>query len=130
MANWHFVVSFIGFNILYFPMFFLYDMPRRIYTYQSLPSWNTLNLISTIGAFIFAGAQILLLANIIYTMRGGKIAPPNPWGATTPEWVPVITGASHGAGGMPGWLDVPWERRAQSTTRDIRARGRSGSAPG
>jgi len=106
MANWHFVLSFVGFNVLYFPMFFLYDMPRRIYTYQSLPSWNTLNLISTVGAFIFAGAQILLLLNIIYVWRGGKISPPNPWGATTPEWVPIITGASHGAaasaGSMPG----------------------------
>jgi cytochrome c oxidase subunit I+III len=102
MAKWHFIISFIGFNILYFPMFFLYDMPRRIYTYQSLPSWNTLNLISTVGAFIFAGAQILLLANIIYVMRGGKIAPPNPWGATTPEWVPMITGASHGASSTAG----------------------------
>ncbi len=99
MANWHFVVSFIGFNILYFPMFFLYDMPRRIYTYQSIPSWNTLNLISTVGAFIFAGAQVLLLANIIWTARKGPIAPPNPWSATTPEWVPTIVGASHGAAG-------------------------------
>jgi len=104
MANWHFIVSFIGFNILYFPMFFLYDMPRRIYTYQPLPSWDLFNLISTIGAFIFALAQILLLANIIWTLRGGKIAPPNPWGATTPEWVPIITGASHGAVAATGAL--------------------------
>ena len=106
MANWHFITSFIGFNVLYFPMFFLYDMPRRIYTYQPLPSWDLFNLISTAGAFIFSAAQILLLLNIIYTLRGGKIAPPNPWGATTPEWVPIITGASHGAGyasgSMPG----------------------------
>ena len=72
MANWHFTISFIGFNVLYFPMFFLYDMPRRIYTYQSLPSWNTLNLVSTIGGFIFAAAQILLLANIIWTARKGR----------------------------------------------------------
>ncbi len=102
MANWHFITSFIGFNVLYFPMFFLYDMPRRIYTYQSLPSWNTLNLISTVGAFIFAASQIFLLANIVWTLRGGKISPPNPWGATTPEWVPVITGASHGAAASTG----------------------------
>ncbi|HYW81680.1 MAG TPA: cbb3-type cytochrome c oxidase subunit I, partial [Spirochaetia bacterium] len=102
MANWHFITSFIGFNILYFPMFFLYDMPRRIYTYQSLPSWNTLNLISTVGAFIFAASQIFLLANIVWTLRAGKISPPNPWGATTPEWVPVITGASHGAAASTG----------------------------
>jgi cytochrome c oxidase subunit I+III len=102
MANWHFITSFIGFNVLYFPMFFLYDMPRRIYTYQSLPSWNTMNLISTVGAFIFAASQIFLLANIVWTLRAGKISPPNPWGATTPEWVPIITGASHGASASAG----------------------------
>ncbi|MDA4118290.1 MAG: cbb3-type cytochrome c oxidase subunit I [Thaumarchaeota archaeon] len=97
MALWHFILSFIGFNVLYFPMFFLYDMPRRIYTYQSLPSWDLFNLISTVGAFIFALAQVLLLANIYYTLRKGQISPPNPWGATTPEWMPMIIGASHGA---------------------------------
>ena len=94
LAKVHFVVSFVGFNILYFPMFFLYDMPRRIYTYQSLASWNLLNEVATIGAFIFAFAQVLLIANLVYTMWRGRISPPNPWGATTLEWVPTIMGAS------------------------------------
>src|SRR5450759_797213 len=87
-------------------MFFLYDMPRRIYTYQPLPSWDLFNLISTVGAFIFSAAQILLLLNIIWTLRFGKISPPNPWGATTPEWVPIITGASHGTGYATGSASV------------------------
>src|SRR5271169_579489 len=60
LAMSHFILSFIGFNVLYFPMFFLYEMPRRIYTYQSIPLWNEMNFIATIGAYIFAGAQILL----------------------------------------------------------------------
>jgi cytochrome c oxidase subunit I+III len=94
MAKAHFIISFVGFNILYFPMFFLYDMPRRIYTYQSIPSWNTLNMISTIGAFIFAGAQVLLILNLVYTLRSGAVAPVNPWGATGLEWTPTIMGAS------------------------------------
>jgi cytochrome c oxidase subunit I+III len=94
MAKAHFIISFIGFNILYFPMFFLYDMPRRIYTYQSFPSWNMLNLISTMGAFIFAGAQVLLILNLVYTVRSGAVAPVNPWGATGLEWTPTIMGAS------------------------------------
>jgi cytochrome c oxidase subunit I+III len=99
LANWHFILSFIGFNVLYFPMFFLYEMPRRIYTYQSIPLWNEMNFIATIGAYIFAGAQVLLAANLVWTVRGGKIAPPNPWGATGLEWTPQIMGASdaHGA---------------------------------
>src|SRR6059036_4015545 len=36
VAKVHFVVSFIGFNILYFPMFLLLDMPRRIQTYAPI----------------------------------------------------------------------------------------------
>jgi cytochrome c oxidase subunit I+III len=94
MARLHFIISFIGFNVLYFPMFFLYEMPRRIYTYQSIPSWNTLNMISTIGGFIFAGAQVLLVLNLVYTLRSGTIAPANPWGATGLEWTPAVVGAS------------------------------------
>ena len=105
MAKAHFVISFIGFNVLYFPQFFLYDMPRRIYTYQSIPSWNTLNMISTIGAFVFALAQILLVLNLISTVRGGPIAPANPWGATGLEWTPTIMGASGGHAAAPGAMD-------------------------
>ena len=94
MAKFHFILSFIGFNVLYFPMFFLYEMPRRVYTYQSIPSWNLMNMIATIGAFIFALAQVLLILNLVYTVRGGRIAPANPWGATGLEWTPSIIGAS------------------------------------
>jgi cytochrome c oxidase subunit I+III len=101
LALWHFILSFIGFNVLYFPMFFLYEMPRRIYTYQSIPLWNEMNFIATIGAYIFAGAQILLVLNLIYTVRGGKISPPNPWGATGLEWTPHVMGASNDHAAMP-----------------------------
>jgi cytochrome c oxidase subunit I+III len=96
MAKAHFLISFVGFNVLYFPMFFLYDMPRRIYTYQSLASWNELNFIATIGGFIFAFAQVLLVLNLVYTLRSGATAPVNPWGATGLEWTPSIMGASGG----------------------------------
>jgi hypothetical protein len=76
-------------------------MPRRIYTYQSIPSWNMLNMISTIGAFVFALAQVLLVLNLVYTVRSGAVAPVNPWGATGLEWTPTIMGAS-GAHDAPG----------------------------
>jgi cytochrome c oxidase subunit I+III len=96
LAKVHFAVSFIGFNILYFPMFFLYEMPRRIYTYQALPDWGLLNSIATVGAFIFAVAQILLVVNIVNTTWRGRLSVPNPWGGTTLEWAPSIMGASQG----------------------------------
>jgi len=82
----HFVLSFIGFNLLYFPMFFLTDMPRRVYTYTADTGWAGLNQVATVGAFIFALAQICLIINLVSTLRGGPIAPRNPWGAETLEW--------------------------------------------
>jgi cytochrome c oxidase subunit I+III len=90
----HFIISFIGFNMLYFPMFFLYEMPRRIYTYTPDTGWGSLNLMASIGGLIFAGAQILFIANLIYTLKSGSLASPNPWGATTLEWAVGISGGS------------------------------------
>src|SRR5437870_11006447 len=60
MARIHFVFSFIGFNILYFPMFLLLDMPRRIATYTPDTGWGLLNFSATVGGFILRVSQLLL----------------------------------------------------------------------
>jgi cytochrome c oxidase subunit I+III len=88
----HFILSFVGFNMLYFPMFLLLDMPRRIYTYQAATGWAPLNLIASVGGFIFAFAQFLLIANLIYAVRGGFPSLPNPWNSLAPEWGVAIPG--------------------------------------
>jgi cytochrome c oxidase subunit I+III len=93
----HFVISFIGFNIAYFPMFFLYDMPRRIFTYD-VPSWAMPNYIATIGAYIFGGIQVLFVANLALSIMRGTPAPPNPWGAVTAEWEPEPLVEGEGGG--------------------------------
>src|SRR3989475_325390 len=82
----HFIASFVGFNILYFPMFLLLDMPRRIDTYAPNTGWATLNLMSTVGGFIFGLAQILLFVNLFASLRRGSPSGPNPWEAWTLEW--------------------------------------------
>jgi cytochrome c oxidase subunit I+III len=87
LGKLHFVLSMISFNLLYFPMFFLMDMPRRIVTYN-VPSWALPNLLATIGAYIFGAVQFILVANFIQSMRNGPPAPANPWDADTPEWEP------------------------------------------
>ncbi len=86
LAKIHFIVSFIGFNILYFPMFLLLDMPRRIATYAPDTGWAALNLMSTVGGFIFGLAQILLFVNLFASLRRGAVSGPNPWEAWTLEW--------------------------------------------
>ncbi len=84
MARIHFILSFIGFNVLYFPMFLLLDMPRRIFTYP--PRLAELNSIATIGAFVFGLAQILLFVNIWRSYKVGRPAGSNPWEGWTLEW--------------------------------------------
>jgi len=86
LARVHFGISFIGFNILYFPQFLLLDMPRRIATYSAATGWGPLNLLSTVGGFIFGGAQLLLFVNLFLSQRRGSTSGPNPWDAWTLEW--------------------------------------------
>ncbi|MEK6920169.1 MAG: cbb3-type cytochrome c oxidase subunit I, partial [Thermoproteota archaeon] len=86
MARIHFILSFIGFNVLYFPMFLLLDMPRRIFTYPPETGWGGLNSISTVGAFVFGLAQILLFVNIWRSRKLGTPVGPNPWESWTLEW--------------------------------------------
>jgi heme/copper-type cytochrome/quinol oxidase subunit 1 len=84
----HFWLTFIGFNLTFMVQHVLgmYGMPRRVFTYPSLPGWETMNLISTIGAFILAGSVLLFLINVIVSLRAGEAAGDNPWGAWTLEW--------------------------------------------
>ncbi|MGJ7043819.1 cytochrome c oxidase subunit I, partial [Shinella sp. BE166] len=51
-----FWLMFVGFNVAFFPMHLagLRGMPRRVFTYPADIGWDWFNLISTIGAFIFA----------------------------------------------------------------------------
>lgn len=85
-ANIAFVILFIGFNLLYFPMLIvgLMGMPRRYYDY--LPEFTTLNQVSTVGSWVLIAGLILMLANLIIAARKGAKAERNPWGGVTLEW--------------------------------------------
>ena len=89
-----FAVSFIGFNILYFPYFFLLDMPRRISTYSVLSGWASLNFDATVGAFVFGPAILLTLLNLIISYRKNEACEPNPWDAKEMEWTGNYNGSS------------------------------------
>jgi cytochrome c oxidase subunit I+III len=109
LGKLHFVVSFIGFNVLYFPMSLLFDMPRRIFTYQNLGDWSILNGLASLGAFVFAGAQIILAANLLYTWFRGPASPANPWSSEDLEWsstVPHVSPAIGAETAPPagGWI--------------------------
>jgi cytochrome c oxidase subunit I+III len=89
-----FCLSFIGFNVLYFPQFFLMDMPRRISVYPANPEWLPLNLTATIGALVFGPAVLLTLVNLRRSYAKGRAAVPNPWGSNETEWTGNYAGSA------------------------------------
>jgi cytochrome c oxidase subunit 1 len=87
LGKWHFWLSTIFVNVLFFPMHFvgLAGMPRRIPDYAV--QFADFNAISSIGAFGFGFAQILLLVLVVKCIRGGDKAPDKVWeGARGLEW--------------------------------------------
>lgn len=84
----NFWLFFIGFNCTFFVFHFLglLGMPRRIFTYPDLPYWGSLNLFSSISAFVFASSFLVLIWNIIYSLRNGEPAGDNPWEGWSLEW--------------------------------------------
>jgi cytochrome c oxidase subunit I+III len=88
LGRWNFWTMFIGFNLGFFPMHLvgLMGMPRRIYTYPAELGWTDLNLITTIGSFMFGLGVLLLVINVCISLRRGAVAGNNPWGAPTLEW--------------------------------------------
>ncbi len=80
------IIEFIGFNTLYFPMFVMgwQGMPRRYFDY--LPKYAPLQFLSTVGSWILIAGLFLMIGNLIHSALRGKAAPANPWGGVTLEW--------------------------------------------
>jgi len=88
LGRWNFWTMFIGFNLAFLPMHLtgLLGMPRRVYTYNDYPGWATLNLLTSVGSFIFAMGVLLFFVNVLKSLRVGAKATANPWDAPTLEW--------------------------------------------
>jgi cytochrome c oxidase subunit 1 len=80
------LVIFIGFNLTFFPQFIMgyLGMPRRYHNYA--PEFQIYHILSTAGATILGVGYILPVIYLIWSLRNGKIAGPNPWKATGLEW--------------------------------------------
>ncbi|HVB81496.1 MAG TPA: cytochrome c oxidase subunit I [Candidatus Binataceae bacterium] len=84
----HFWLTLIGFNLTFMVQHVLgmLGMPRRVFTYPPLPGWEAMNMISTVGAFILGFSVLIFIVNVVVSLRSGKVAGDNPWGAWTLEW--------------------------------------------
>ena len=80
------MIIFVGFNLTFFPQFILgyLGMPRRYAFYPA--EFQLLNVMSSAGATVLGLGYLIPLIYLIWSMRYGPIAEPNPWGATGLEW--------------------------------------------
>ena len=80
------MITFIGFNLTFFPQFILgyLGMPRRYHAYP--PEFQVFNVLSTAGASILGIGYLLPLIYFLWSLKFGRVAGPNPWRATGLEW--------------------------------------------
>ena len=87
LAKWHFWLSVISVNVLFFPQHFLglAGMPRRIPDYAV--QFADFNMVSSIGGLGYGISQILFVIIVVKCVRGGEKATDEVWeGAQGLEW--------------------------------------------
>ncbi len=82
---------FIGFLTTFTPQFIMGSkgMPRRYYDY--VPEFTVYHQISTIGALTIGLGVLLTVIYLLASLKNGKKADANPWGAKTLEWTHAPT---------------------------------------
>src|SRR5580765_2133408 len=79
-------IIFVGFNLTFFPQFVLgyMGMPRRYHSYP--PEFQVLNVLSSAGASILGVGYLIPMLYLMWSLRYGRVAGSNPWGAVGLEW--------------------------------------------
>ncbi len=80
------LLVFAGFNLTFFPQFIAgyLGQPRRYHAYA--PEFQVLNVMSTAGASVLGLGFIIPLIYLLWSLKYGKPAGNNPWGAKGLEW--------------------------------------------
>ena len=142
LGKLHFWLTFVGFNLTFFPMHCLglQGMPRRVADYA--PRFADLNLFISIASFGLGASTIVFLYNMITSWRFGARAPANPWRALTLEWqvsspppifnfdeIPQVVGSPYEYG-VPGARHARLQRRPRAASaRRCRSRERRAARP-
>jgi cytochrome c oxidase subunit 1 len=86
LGKLHFWLTFISFNLTFFPMHWvgLVGMPRRVADYAD--RFADINLFVSISSFALGASVVVFFYNMIISWARGPIAESNPWRAMTLEW--------------------------------------------
>jgi cytochrome c oxidase subunit I len=119
----HFALTFVFFNLVFFPMHELGNagMMRRIYDYTQylyLEHLVDINRFISISAFALFAVQLIFAVNFIWSLFRGEKATNNPWKANTLEWS-VPSPPPHGNfTGMPTVHRGPYEYSSPEIEED------------
>ncbi|MCA0046367.1 cytochrome c oxidase subunit I [Mesorhizobium sp. B283B1A] len=103
LGRWNFWLLFVGFNLTFFPMHILglQGMPRRVYTYPPASGWGEMNLFISLSSLVVVAGFTFFFLNILLSLRNGRIAGDNPWGASTLEWATASPPPSYDFSRLP-----------------------------
>ena len=89
------LIVFLGFNLTFFPQFIMgyMGMPRRYAMYP--PEFQVLHVLSSAGASILAVGYLLPMVYMLWSLRYGEVAGPNPWGSPGLEWKTTSPPSAH-----------------------------------
>jgi cytochrome c oxidase subunit 1 len=100
------VITFVGFNLTFFPQFVVGYLgnPRRYHYYpEEFQVWH---ILSSAGASILAVGYVIPLFYLFWSLKYGRAAGNNPWGAVGLEWMTQSPPISHNFEETPV---VTWE---------------------
>ena len=102
------IITFIGFNLTFFPQFILgyLGMPRRYHAYPD--EFQVLNVLSSAGASVLAVAFLLPAIYFLWSLKYGAIAGDNPWRATGLEWQTTSPPPTHNFHEIPVVTSEPY----------------------
>ncbi|HEY1692504.1 MAG TPA: cbb3-type cytochrome c oxidase subunit I [Polyangiaceae bacterium] len=100
---------FAGFFMTFFPQFLLGNagMPRRYATYA--PAFQSLHVISTVGAWILGAAMLMTLGYLLHALFAGERAGDNPWDSRSYEWTTSSPPPKHNFASEPTFPLDPYD---------------------
>jgi cytochrome c oxidase subunit 1 len=109
LGKLHFWLTFVGFNLTFFPMHILgtEGMIRRVADYP--PKFADLNMFISLASFGLGASVIVFLYNMITSWRFGEIAPANPWRGMTLEWLVTSPPPTFNFDEIPQVVGSPYE---------------------
>ena len=98
-----FWLVFIGFNATFLPMHLtgLLGLPRRVFTFAAGSGFDSLNLLSSVGAFVLASGIAVVVWDVMRSTWQPAMTDRNPWNAGSIEWLQEMPGQPWGLRTIP-----------------------------